>query len=333
MHAIEQAWYRGAPWLGLLAPLEWLYRYIVSARKAAFLSGAKPRYRAPVPVIVVGNITVGGTGKTPLVAWLVEELRAAGLRPGVVSRGYGASAPSYPWMVYADTPPGIAGDEPVLLVQRTGCPLVVDPDRGRAVQHLLEESDCNVVISDDGLQHYALERDIEIVVIDGARGLGNRRCLPAGPLREPVERLRDVDLVVTNGPSAQTLPRASHVMTLQPDALQPVCRGSDATQPAPDAGQIHAVAGIGNPQRFFAVLRSMGFAVLEHPVADHHAFSREDISFGDGLPVVMTEKDAVKCREIATGRHWYLPVTASLEEGFAQAVTNLLASAQLHIHS
>ncbi len=330
MRVIEQAWYGGtAAWIRLLAPLEWLYRAIVARRRNAFLAGRTESYRAPVPVIIVGNITVGGTGKTPLVAWLVEELRRAGFRPGVVSRGYGGRAPAYPCLVGPDTPPDIAGDEPVLLVQRTGCPLVVDPDRPRAVRRLLQESDCDLVISDDGLQHYALQRDIEIVVIDGVRALGNGRCLPVGPLREPVRRLREVQLIVTNGETAEVFPRAAHTMRLEPGALRPVGPATRGDPPA--SGQVHAVAGIGNPGRFFATLRKLGYAVIEHPFPDHHAFTAQDVAFGDGLPVVMTEKDAVKCRELDAGRLWYLPVSATFEEGFVQSLLNLLERARLQL--
>ncbi len=331
VHAIERAWYQGAAWIQLLTPLEWLYRFIVVRRRRAFLAGQGARYRAPVPVLIVGNITVGGTGKTPLVAWLVEALRDAGFRPGVVSRGYGGQAPSYPWVVYSDTPPTLAGDEPVLLVQRTGCPLVVDPDRGRAVRRLLTESDCDVVISDDGLQHYQLDRDIEIVVIDGMRGLGNGRCLPVGPLREPADRLRQVDLIVTNGETSTVFPRAAHAMTLEPGALQPVSAATHGAAPA--AGPVHAVAGIGNPGRFFATLRNLGYAVIEHAFPDHHAFQAGDLVFGDGLPVVMTEKDAVKCRELDIGKLWYLPVNATFRDGFAQSLVNLLERARLQLNN
>src|SRR5690606_1852116 len=193
------AWYQGHPALLLLRPLEWLYRQVAQRKRQRFLRQRSPSYRPPVPLIAVGNITVGGTGKTPMTLWLIEHCRAQGLRVGVISRGYGAQPPALPWRVRADQPATEAGDEPLLIVKRSGVPLMIDPDRSRAAQALLAEEPLDLLLSDDGLQHYRLARDLELVLIDHARGLGNGRCLPAGPLREPVERLHSVDAVLRNG--------------------------------------------------------------------------------------------------------------------------------------
>ncbi len=325
MDAIVNAWYQGSPWLRLLLPLSWLFRHLAARRRDAYQNGEKPVYRAPVPVIVVGNITVGGAGKTPVVAWLVGFLREQGYRPGVISRGYGGTAPKYPWVVYSDTPAELAGDEPVMLVRRMGCPLVVDPVRGNAAKCLLREADCDVIVCDDGMQHYALARDIEIAVLDGARGLGNGYCLPAGPLREPPERLGEVDLVVVNGDPQVPVPAPFHVMQLVPGKLVELHDGRQLALDAwSGAKRVHGVAGIGNPERFFQALERLGFEVVRHPFPDHHAYAAADFRFEEDLPVVMTEKDAVKCRGFARPGFWYLPVDADLGEGFAAALRERL---------
>src|SRR5690606_27098650 len=244
------AWYRGHPGLALLRPLEALYRRVVERKRAAFLAGEGDIYRSPVPIIVVGNITVGGTGKTPMILWLIAHCRARGLRAGVVSRGYGAKPPSWPWRVTAEQPASEAGDEPSLIVRRTGVALVIDPDRPRAVRALLEQETLDIILCDDGLQHYRLARDLELVLIDAARGLGNRRCLPAGPLREPVERLASVDALLYNGALADE--PDGYAFTLTPTELVRVANGEQQPLSHFPAGQaLHAVAGIGNPQRFF----------------------------------------------------------------------------------
>ena len=212
-----KAWYEGHPALMLLRPLECLYRRVVQGKRARFVAGEGEIYQAPVPVVVVGNITVGGTGKTPMILWLIEHCRRSGLRVGVVSRGYGAKPPQLPWRVEADQSAAVAGDEPLLIVQRCGVPLMIDPDRSRAVKALLASEPLDLILSDDGLQHYRLARDLELVLIDAARGLGNRRCLPAGPLREPVERLHSVDALLYNGAAADR--EDGFAFRLQPSAL------------------------------------------------------------------------------------------------------------------
>ncbi|UVM65483.1 tetraacyldisaccharide 4'-kinase [Pseudomonas sp. B21-009] len=303
------AWYAGHPALALLRPLEALYRRVVLGKRARFLSGESPSYRAPVPVIVVGNITVGGTGKTPMILWLIEHCRQQGLRVGVVSRGYGARPPQLPWRVRAEQSAAEAGDEPLLIVQRSGVPLMIDPDRSRAVQALLASEPLDLILCDDGMQHYRLARDLELVLIDAARGLGNRRCLPAGPLREPVERLQDVDAVLYNG--ATTDRENGFAFALQPTALVNLRSGERRGLDFFEPGQaVHAVAGIGNPQRFFNTLQGLNWRPVPHPFADHAQYSAQALSFSPALPLVMTEKDAVKCRAFAADDWWYLAVDA-----------------------
>jgi len=303
------AWYQGHPALILLRPLECLYRRVVNGKRARFVAGEGNIYRAPVPVVVVGNITVGGTGKTPLILWLVEHCRQQGLRVGVVSRGYGAKPPTLPWRVRADQTATIAGDEPLLIVQRCAVPMMIDPDRSRAVKALLAAEPLDLILCDDGLQHYRLARDLELVLIDAARGLGNRRCLPAGPLREPVERLASVDAQLFNGTTDD--PADGFGFTLQPTTLVNVATGERrALNLFPPGQALHAVAGIGNPQRFFNTLEALHWRPLLHPFADHAQYDAQALSFSPVLPIVMTEKDAVKCQPFASSDWWYLAVDA-----------------------
>ncbi len=312
---IEQGWYRGSPWLTPLRPLGWLVGRVARRRLARFREQAPV---PPVPVLVVGNVTVGGTGKTPLVIALARRATERGLKVVVISRGYGADAGDYPLSVSADDDPARVGDEPLLIARRAAVPVVLDPRRDRALQRAVGEHGADLVISDDGLQHYALPRSAEVVVIDADRGLGNGRCLPAGPLREPASRLRAVDVLIANGgswPGATT-------MTLEP---APPIRLSDGESLPADAfairfPRVHGVAGIGHPQRFFRTLEALGLAVIPHAFADHHAFRPQDLAFGDDLPVIMTEKDAVKCRGFDDPRLWTLPVQASLPPGTLDAI-------------
>jgi len=314
-------WYGSHPLSFALLPLSALFRVVVSVRRFAYKTGVLRSHKLPVPVIVVGNITVGGTGKTPLVIWLVEALRAAGHHPGVVSRGYGGNAAVWPQPVTADSDPASVGDEPVLIARRAACPVVVAPQRVAAARRLIADYACDVVVCDDGLQHYALRRDAEIAVIDGERRLGNGRCLPAGPLRETAARLRSVDLTVVNGAASSGECR----MRLSGSVAQ-VLAGPPRER---DLGEwrgstVHAVAGIGNPGRFFAHLREQGLNIVEHPFPDHHRFQAEDLHFGDDLPVIMTEKDAVKCRSFAGPLHWYIPVSARIDSDCQQRLQRLL---------
>lgn len=315
MKNLVDAWYKGSPWLVTLKPLANLFRRLSKKRRQAYLTGAKAVWVAPVPVVVVGNITVGGVGKTPLVTLLVELAREAGFKPGIVSRGYGGKAPHYPFLVTADSSAAEAGDEPLMLARRCRSPLVVDANRVAAVKHLLEKSDCDLVISDDGLQHYALGRDMEIAVLDGVRGLGNGLFLPAGPLREGPERLGDVDWVIVNGGQLR-LEQDSKTMQLQPTALVNLLSGERRSVDALAGQEVHAVAGIGNPQRFFSTLKALGYQLQRHAFADHHAFVADDLPENDGKAIIMTEKDAVKCAAIADERCWYLSVEAQLDDNF-----------------
>lgn len=310
-----KAWYAGHPALALLAPLEALYRRVAHNKRERYLSGQAQAWRAPCPVLVVGNITVGGTGKTPMILWMIERCRALGLRVGVVSRGYGAKPRSLPWRVGADDAPEVAGDEPLLIVQRSGVPMVIDPDRSRAVQALLAAEPLDLVLSDDGLQHYRLARDLELVLIDAARGLGNGRCLPAGPLREPAERLGSVDAVLYNGAEHDTA--QGYGFVLRPSALVNLASGERKNLEHFAPGQaLHAVAGIGNPQRFFDTLEALHWRPVHHAFADHARFSAQALDFQPALPLVMTEKDAVKCRAFAQPNWWYLAVDAQPSQAF-----------------
>jgi tetraacyldisaccharide 4'-kinase len=298
-------WYRDSLVSRLLLPLSWLFCGLVALRRFAYRRGWRRTEHLPVPLIVVGNITVGGSGKTPFLVWLVEQLQRAGWKVGVISRGYGGRSPVWPREVTARSDTREVGDEPVLIATRTGVPLVVGPDRVAAARHLLAHHAVDVILSDDGLQHYRLGRDIEVAVIDQARGLGNRRCLPAGPLREPPARLAEVDCLVRHGDTGD--------MQLAGATLRHLPSGRGEPLDAWTGRRVHAVAGIGHPERFFQALRRAGLELVEHPFPDHYAFTAADLVFGDALPIVMTEKDAVKCRAFAGTPHWYLPVTAKVD--------------------
>lgn len=310
MTGFPQFWLQTTSRSLLLLPASWLYRVVTFVRRSAYLWGVLGRERVGAPVLVIGNIFVGGTGKTPLVLWMVRYLRSMGKRPGIITRGYGGQAKDWPQVVREDSDPLDVGDEPVLLAQRGGCPVVASPDRVEAARTLVEEFGCDVVVSDDGLQHYRLVRDLEVVVIDAARGLGNGHCLPAGPLREPRSRLRTVDLLVANGGPSWLTP---YYFTLRLNRAVAITN-SDHTRSLTDfAGdQAHAIAGIGNPTRFFAALGRYGIEVIQHPFADHYPFAKKDITFADDFPVLMTEKDAVKCRPFAEERHWAVPAETVL---------------------
>lgn len=319
---LASLWYGSHPLSIILAPLGWIFGLLSSVRRYAYRLGWLRAHRLPVPVIVVGNITAGGTGKTPLVMWLVEALRKAGRNPGVVSRGYGGGAAQWPQSVAADSDTLLVGDEPVLIARRTGCPVVVAPQRAAAAKKILADYDCDVIVCDDGLQHYALARDLEIAVLDGARRLGNRRCLPAGPLRETPARLHTVDLIVVNG---EGLPGECKMRLVGDCAYSLSDPNASCALSHWRGGAVHGVAGIGNPERFFAHLRALGLEVREHPFPDHHRFRAEDLHFVDELPVIMTEKDYVKCRGFARAHHWYVPVTAQLDADCERRLQKLLA--------
>lgn len=318
---IQNQWYRQTSPHCLLTSLEKLFHEGVVLRQEAYQSGRIPSERLPVPVIVVGNLTVGGSGKTPLVVWLTLFLKSRGYRPGIISRGYGGQTSRKPLAVDFNTSPRLAGDEPVLIARRTGCPVYVSPLRVEAGRALLAQTDCNLIIADDGLQHYALARDIEIVVIDGKRGFGNGHLLPAGPLREPVERLESVDMVVYNG----TAPEGGHGMTLQGDLAVNLRDMWKRRKLESFAGKsLSAMAGIGDPQRFFDSLACHGLAFQQRALPDHHEYKESDLAFAGDTPLLMTEKDAVKCREFAREDDWYLPVEAHLPATFGQELLHLI---------
>ena len=280
-------------------------------------------------MIVVGNITVGGTGKTPFVIWLARWLAARGFRPGIVSRGYGGKRSASALFVTQDADPAAVGDEAPLLSRRTGCPVVVAADRVDAVRRLVDETACDIVISDDGLQHYALSRDVEIVLIDGERGFGNGRSLPAGPLREPVSRLGEVDFIVANGCASGCNDR-EWVMEVVPRAFVNLRSGERVQASDFPATRVHAVAGIGNPERFFSTLRKLGIDGDHTALDDHHRFSPGDLAFDDDAPVVMTEKDAMKVmwmtQDDVPAQCWYLEIDVLLSERAEAALAECLAT-------
>ncbi|MEZ8823034.1 tetraacyldisaccharide 4'-kinase [Vibrio amylolyticus] len=322
---IEKIWFQSHPLKYLLWPLLWplslLFSLISRQRRQAFESGSKPSYRPPVPVVVVGNITAGGNGKTPVVIWLVEKLVELGYKPGVVSRGYGAKAPNYPLVVEESTPTAHCGDEPKLIKQRTNVPVAVSPVRSEAVKALLTE-DIDIVITDDGLQHYALQRDIELVIVDGERRFGNEQLIPLGPLREKTSRLRDVDFVITNGGEAKN---DEISMTLVPSHAINLVTGQRVL--VSKLERLVAFAGIGHPPRFFNTLETLGAdIVLTKGFADHQAYNQQELDTlsMSGSNTIMTEKDAVKCREFAKETWWYLPVSAEFEPLHEQRIMDKL---------
>jgi tetraacyldisaccharide 4'-kinase len=302
----NRIWYSGQapPWW--LVPPSVLFSLVSGVRRRLYAHRLIPGRRLPCPVIVVGNLSVGGTGKTPLVCWLVEQLRTMGLRPGIVTRGYGGSERE-PQIIDAAADPQLFGDESVFLAQRSAVPVAVGRDRPAAAQLLIQAA-CDVVISDDGMQHYALRRDCEIIVIDGDRRFGNGWLLPAGPLREPISRLDLANAVVVNGGR----PLSDHAIAMRVHGDTAVSINSGMRRELSKfAGHcVHAIAGIGNPDRFFNMLRAYGIEVIGHALDDHAMPQRAQVVFADDKPVLMTDKDAVKCRNMADARHWVVPVDA-----------------------
>lgn len=374
---ITRAWQRQAWWLWLLWPLSGLFALISRLRQLSYQRGWRQQYRAPVPVLVIGNITVGGSGKTPLIMALVTHLHSRGLKVGVISRGYGGDEAAMPLLVTPQSLPSQVGDEPCLIVAQTQVPMAVCPNRQQAIETLLTaHPDIQLIIADDGLQHYALARDIEWIVVDASRGFGNQQLLPTGFLREPISRLKDATVIWHQTPDTvaskekpvatqhkrQNLPAYAQVdshlanaltMQLQPSGLMPLLPAEDylpllkqqdregisdspgiqdATSTKPHKSTVHAISGIGYPQRFFTTLRNLGLTVIEHPYPDHHAFTWTDLSRYSEYPIVMTSKDAIKFRVLAEqqlqqtlaeplqqqalsallARLWVLPVEAQL---------------------
>lgn len=331
---IEKLWFENHPLKYLLWPLLWplskLFGWISRSRRQEYQTGKKPAYRAPVPIIIVGNITAGGNGKTPMVIWLVEKLQALGFKPGVVSRGYGAKAPNYPLLVDGQTATAHCGDEPKLIFKRTGTPVAVDPVRANAVKALLPLG-VDIIITDDGLQHYALERDVEFAVVDGKRRFGNQQLLPLGPLREGVERLTEVDFIITNG--GQALPGEA-AMTLTPSLA--VNMKTREQIPVSQLKRLVAMAGIGHPPRFFNTLEQLGADLIHcQGFADHQDFQTSQLAelAARGAHLIMTEKDAVKCVDDAQENWWYLPVSATFSQHDEQRILERINQIKEHYGS
>jgi tetraacyldisaccharide 4'-kinase len=314
-----RAWHSDSWWLVFLRPISWLFSGLARSRRRRL----QKRFQGTgfsAPVAVIGNISLGGSGKTPLIIALVKALADRGIKAGIVSRGYGGRARRYPLAVSSDTDVALCGDEPKLLaleLAAEGCPIVVAPNRAAAVEYLLALTDVDIVLSDDGLQHYAMHRDVEIALIDGARGLGNGRTLPAGPLREPAERLLEVDFVLVNG--AQKIPglRADALVGLQPRVFRHLASGTAVAAAKWRVSKaVHGVAAIGNPQRFAASLESLGLEVQLHSRDDHRALSPSDLEYGDQLPVIITAKDAVKLHGSFPDNLWVLDIEMLLDSQF-----------------
>lgn len=321
VNRLQRLWYSTTGWHLLLAPFSALFALLSGIRRHLYKVGVLRSTKVAVPVIVVGNISVGGTGKTPITIWLVEQLRRRGFRPGVISRGYGGVAGELPVQANTSSSYDIVGDESLLIARRSKVPVVVHPNRVAAAEELLRIG-VDVIIADDGLQHYRLQRDFEIAVVDAARGLGNGWRLPAGPLREPRSRLQSVDQILVH----LTSRRADVPATLQFSQTSrsnfhlvnhDVVRidGSETRSFDEIRGKpVHAVAAIGNPERFFSALEQRGLTIIRHPFADHAHLSARDLAFDDEYEIVMTEKDAVKCGDFASARHWYVPVDVDMHD-------------------
>src|SRR5262245_33021649 len=309
--ALNTLWYGQSPLRWLLWPASLAYLGLARLRRAAYERGTLAAVELPVPVIVVGNLSVGGTGKTPFIIWLAAQLKARGMRVGILTRGYRGAVADWPRLVIGDTPAAEVGDEAVLLARRTECPVAAGPDRIAAARLLLDGGRLDVLLSDDGLQHYRLARRFEIAVVDGVRGMGNGLCLPAGPLREPEERLRSVDAIVVNGG------KWGHAGVFRADAVvTQVYRVTDRTTRTLESFKkehVHAVAGIGNPQRFFDLLGDAGLDVTPHPLEDHAELTPEDLTFEEPGAVLVTEKDAVKCESFAHADVWCVAVDLNLD--------------------
>jgi tetraacyldisaccharide 4'-kinase len=325
IQGLQWHWYRITPLHLLLLPLSLLFHLIVTTRHLLFRCGILSSVKIPVPVIIVGNITVGGTGKTPLTLWLAEQLLADGWHPGIISRGFGGSGNS-PQQVLENSDPAKVGDEPVLMAQRLLCPVWVGRDRPAAARALLlAHPECDVILSDDGLQHYRLQRDVEIVVVDGIRRFGNGFLLPAGPLREATSRLRGVDAVVINGGAgvlrgSKTI-QGEFLMKLEGMYFYNLLNPAITATADDFQGQcVHAIAGIGHPERFFLHLNKLGLTPQTHSFPDHHQYTAADLAYNDANALLMTEKDAVKCITFADERCWVLRVEAQLDSALSQLI-------------
>lgn len=340
-------WYPSAEankpwWRILLWPISILFVCASWFRRTCYQIGLIPRARFRAPVIVVGNITVGGTGKTPMVLYLVQLLKQAGFRPGIVTRGYGGEI-TEPTLINLSDPVSAVGDEAYMLIKFVDCPVVVGKKRAKAVKYLLTNTAVNVVISDDGMQHYSMRRDLEIAMIDGQRRFGNAYCLPFGPLREPIKRLEFVDFKICKTNQMSEVQDDEYAMQLEPTYLVNMVNGEHIACDALPSRVVHAVAGLGNPDRFFTTLNDLGYEIQPHVFADHHAYSRKDFKAIEQktipvhkattniypgvktqdpaardqvIPVIMTAKDSVKCSAFAQPHWWYLAVAAKLPQEF-----------------
>lgn len=325
MKSLDHYWYTPSFISWLLLPLSWLYCLVVFIRRKLYRLNILKSYRARKPIVVVGNIVVGGSGKTPLLLSLCDYVQKKGYRPGVVSRGYGGNITGVKQVSEQDSA-DVVGDEPLMIFQRSKLPVVVGADRVAAIDYLLEHNDCDIVFSDDGLQHYRMQRDLEIAVIDSERGLGNGFCLPAGPLRERRTRLQEVDIIVYNGAGPDTEDRCTY--SLQPVNLTKLGGEENRLLASLEHKPVHAIAGIGNPVRFFKQLSQTGAVITEHAFPDHHSYKQEDFSGWDDACIVMTEKDAVKCGKLVLADAWVAKVdvefSAMLEAQLASSLSPLL---------
>ncbi|MBI3561387.1 MAG: tetraacyldisaccharide 4'-kinase [Gammaproteobacteria bacterium] len=313
-------WYGKSPWTILLRPLAWLFIATMTLRRTAYRLGILKTSALAVPVVVVGNISVGGTGKTPLVIWLANYLKAAGFQPGIISRGYTGQARRWPQQVRPDADPRIVGDEALVIARRTHCPMAVGPNRVACANALLKYATLDIIISDDGLQHYALDRQVEIAVIDGVRRLGNGFCLPAGPLREGKSRLDKVDMVVTNGTALQQ----EYAMRYGGKTMINLISGETRELDSFKSETVMAIAAIGNPDRFFNFIRAYGVRISTCTFPDHHFYTPNELMFDAKQAVLMTEKDAVKCERFAQPNWWYLPIEVQLPDEFGAKLLTLL---------
>tara|TARA_B100000953_G_scaffold47881_2_gene36498 strand:- start:1598 stop:2602 length:1005 start_codon:yes stop_codon:yes gene_type:complete len=318
---IEKVWYSKNIFSLLLSPLSLIYISIIYLRYTLYQLGLISITKINVPTIVIGNIVAGGTGKTPLVIWLAKHFKDKGFLPGIVSRGYGGTYLSNIELVKPTSNPLLVGDEPVIIARNTNCPVVVAKKRAKGAKELVEKYNCNIILCDDGMQHYSLARDIEIAVIDGQRRFGNNYCFPAGPLREPKSRIFKADLIVSKY-NARTCEHKMDYTYHQLVSLNELSK----TIPISDLHgmTVHAIAGINNPDHFFSYLRSHKLELIIHKFPDHYSYTEDDVKFDDNFPVVMTEKDAVKCLNYSSDKHWYIPISAELSKSFVCDLDKLM---------
>jgi len=318
---LQDSWYKEMYISAAFMPISMLYDDVMRFRSFLYKMGVKKKTKLDVPVVIVGNITVGGTGKTPLILWMARFLKEQGYKPGIISRGYGGHSEQWPQWVDEQSNPELVGDEAVLMKNSSDCPIAVGPERPKAGQMLLDKSACDIILSDDGLQHYALQRDIEIAVVDGQRRFGNGYTLPCGPLREPISRLLTVDLIIVNGKAEE---ENEFSMLIEGEVAVNLLTKEEKLLTDFQFIPSHALAGIGNPKRFFDLLEQKRINIETHAFPDHHVFTIEDITFDDDKTVLMTEKDAVKCFDFATEKHWYVPIKAKPQQQFIDKLLTLI---------